>query len=394
MLEEVKRELSNTIESDNENGIKNILFKLRTVMQEEVRKRLFNAIESSNDQEVKEVLGEFKSTLFSGNAGVKMLRELYCSAILGDCLVQAVRKNSIEVVSLVFAKIKELETIDKDNIFVKEEEFLGGWFKKIRTTSEVAEFLSMLVKNDNYQDIIKYFASRHYNYSMTNFVEFKKDTVVNFVVRSDDFTLAEKFIKNATPYVLEVVTGFCNCGVSTYSTPLMEAVKVQNLCMVNALIEAGAKVNTIARKGVRSDLDFNLQSNDPRCIQDGGDAITLAVTLGNVKIIECLVDAGANPNREIQEGGKNAFKLAQEGHNPEVRAAVFSKERRQSAYEVMMMRQNQQLEKVSVLESQINKLQTDLLDVRKERPQYRLFNAYSKQHVSSRREQSNCCVVQ
>ncbi len=106
---------------------------------------------------------------------------------------------------------------------------------------------------------------------------------------------------------------------------------MQNFFMVNALIKAGADVNKIVR--VENKV-YNMIYKEEL---SGMNPITIAVIRGNVAIIERLIDEGANPNLRIKAiGGKTAFKLAQESHNPKVRAAVFFQREKASAFKVMM----------------------------------------------------------
>ncbi len=112
--------------------------------------------------------------------------------------MQAVNENKINIVNLVLAKIKELEVMMMENqIILDSNSILGRWFvkNKYRTTLAVKKFLSILLAEEgNYQGVIKYLFNNCYS-SYVDSSLFENNTIMNFVIRSDDLVLIEKFIK-------------------------------------------------------------------------------------------------------------------------------------------------------------------------------------------------------
>ncbi len=78
-------------------------------------------------------------------------------------------------------------------------------------------------------------------------------------------------------------------------SPLILAASRRNLAEVEKLVRAGADVN-MATKG------------------DGGTALHMAAQLGQLAIVQCLVQHGADKNKAINEGATTLFMAAQQGH--------------------------------------------------------------------------------
>jgi ankyrin repeat protein len=112
-------------------------------------------------------------------------------------------------------------------------------------------------------------------------------------------------------------------GLTHYhTTPLMIAASRGDLPMVNTLIAAGADVNARAGEG-KSTSKFGLAMNSQRAalkeFADGGmTALMFAADRKDLKIVNALIAAGANVNSE-NWWGKTALDIA---IKPEVRHAL------------------------------------------------------------------------